>query len=323
MPSPLGMPSPLAPPALGPTALPPHPAAGSASACRPLGAWPPNPATPVAGAAGRWEPHRADAPLGRCPARARRRRARERERERGRRPTRKARRTTEAGRSSWWWPEEEKKPCASSASPASRDLAGPAARDLAVPPTPLGHPPPALAKIRAGEGGDRGVDSAERGDEGAAAAIRFGPAGLLHGPVQERRRSVREGGLEADARCGRRCYSRAPRERQKEQAAAGDPPPSHAAEGGQIEEDEEQRTADGGSSVEEMVGEKADAGIQPATGRRGELRRAGTGMDHRAGGGLDGDEMEKRKWKFFKSALTVFCNFNSFSVSWIFWKQTL
>ncbi|CAO2038752.1 unnamed protein product [Urochloa humidicola] len=137
----------------------------------------------------------------------------QRERERGRRPTRKARRTTEAGRSLWWWPEGEKKPCASSASPASRDLAGPAARDLAVPPTPLGHPPPDLAKIRAGEGGDRGVDSAERGDEGAAAAIRFGPAGLLHGPVQERRRSVREGGLEADARCGRRCYSRAPRER--------------------------------------------------------------------------------------------------------------
>ncbi|CAN6293652.1 unnamed protein product [Urochloa humidicola] len=56
--------------------------------------------------------------------------------------------TTEAGRSSWWWSEEEQKPRASSASPASRELAGP--------PKPLGHPPPAPTKIRAGEGGPAG-----------------------------------------------------------------------------------------------------------------------------------------------------------------------
>ncbi|CAN6199049.1 unnamed protein product [Urochloa humidicola] len=199
-------------------------AAGSASAHRP-----PRPTTAVAGAAGRWGPRRADAPPGRCPALARRRRARESglseregERGRGRRPD------------------------------ANDDGGGPelvvvvgggaeAARELhqsrlarARRPSHAARPPaagPSQDPRRRGRA--RRIDSAEHGNEVAAAAIRFGPAELLHGPEQDRRRSAGEGGLEADARCARR---RSSSEREREQAAAGAPPSGYAAGSGQLEE---------------------------------------------------------------------------------------
>ncbi|CAN6332761.1 unnamed protein product [Urochloa humidicola] len=71
-----------------------------------------------------------------------------------------------------------------------------------------------------------------------------------------------------------------------------------------------------GSSVKEMVEEEEAAGIRPSPAVTGSSTARGWGggggqewMTGPAAGGVD--EMEK-KWKICKSALTVFCNFDSF-----------